>query len=243
MFVLTTSLLPTFGSFKRQEEAILSWKRLGFQIQSINDISDEEKFLNNPCYKHYLQHGVTFIFTKNESREINGKTLPLIDSIIKHAAKTHYISILINSDIILTESSKITKLLQRVIEENCLCVVSRYNFDEDINVCEIEKFGLDTFIYPSSLISTIPPSTLTIGKPLWDYWIPFHFAINNLPIYSIHDRISFHKKHAKEWDMEDWLLMSTNYMRYPVLNDLKGKALSSMVRKTIIEKINIIAQI
>ena len=238
MITLTTSLSPSINRFNHQLKAIKSWRELGFEITSLNHVKDISELVNTDLASEYSKHGVKFIPTERGLIEENRRFV-FIDELINLATKISRTAFIINSDIILKDKRKIEEIINKA--QQSLVFVSRYNYDNKIEECSIEKFGLDIFVFNSDFRKLIPPSTFVIGKPLWDYWIPYHFALTQTPIFSIHDKVAFHKNHPKAWNIEDWKKMAPNFRQYEHLKNLGNKELSKTVRNTIISKIQIVS--
>jgi hypothetical protein len=233
MFTITTSLSLSEDCIENQTRALRSWKDLGFKILSVNT----SKELSQTSKEYYERLGVCFIIKEDGLKE-GVKTFTRIDNLIQVASQYSHIIFLINADIELYDKEKVFNMIRKA--EESLCFVSRYNYDSDITDNKIEKFGLDVFVFNSKFTKHLPNSSFVIGKPLWDYWIPYHFALNGVKICSIHDKIAFHKNHPKRWNLQDWLLMAPNFRQYSSLRDLPNKMMSKEIRRIIIEKIEIV---
>jgi hypothetical protein len=247
MVILTS--IPVNQPYPELQDSILqSWLDVGFtKIVSFNTVEEikqlKETYLNrvnkNELAFHALLPSETGVDIFDDKKKV-----PLIDVILDFAhSLSQYQAIIINADIYLEGKEKIQKLL--AIGQEKLCMVSRYNYDNDfdINNCTIEKFGLDMFVFPTHNIVDIKCSNLCIGKPLWDYWIPFNLVLNGEKVISIHDKIAFHKNHPKQWNMGDHKKMQENYKIFDLTRDLSGKVLSQTIRKKIIENLEIISNL
>lgn len=227
---IITTISPSHNSFSSQIRALKSWLNLGFRVYSINHQSEIKTL------KQKFNH-VNFIQADKTMHHVFGRHLIPLDVMLDFAQiECDDIICLINSDIEITDNrKKIYSLFKKA--DRGICLVSRYNYDEDINKNSIEKFGLDMFCFHKKFAKLIPKSNMTIGKPLWDYWIPYHLSMYGIPIYSIHDRICFHKSHKLQWSKEDWKALSQEFRRYDNFKKLTNKQLSPAIRTAIISGI------
>ena len=213
---IITTISPSHINQESQIKSVKSWLDLGFEVYSINHLSEIEAL--RPLFKE-----VKFIEVKRTMFHLFNKHLIPLDLMLELGSDLNDdIVCLINSDIELTkDKEKLLELFKRA--KSGICLVSRYNYDSNIEENSIEKFGLDIFCFHKKFIELIPKSQFTIGRPLFDYWIPYHFAINNVPIYSIHDRISFHKKHPLQWNKNHWRELSKDFRNLGHFNDVTEK--------------------
>lgn len=228
---LITSISPSHNSFESQKRAIKSWLDLGFEVVSLNHESEIEKLSEF--------NEVLFVKAKETQIELFGKHLVKIDEMIEFFdTQEQQLVIIINSDIELYDEIKVNRMLSYA--KNGICITSRYNYEEDRNINEIEKWGLDVFAFNKEYSKIIPKSNHTLGKPLFDYFIPYHFAIHSLPIYSIHDRIAFHKNHSRQWNANDWRLMSKDFRKIFSKEEIPDRKLSQIIRRRICNHAQII---
>lgn len=225
-----TSISPNHNSFQSQELAIKSWLSLGAKVYSINHTSEI------PLLQSQFE-GVVFVQAEKTMSEIFGKHLIAIDSMIELANMlSDDIVCLINSDIeLINNEGKFERMM--TLAQSGICLVSRYNYDQDKKQNSIEKFGLDMFCFHKKFIPLIPKSIMSMGRPLWDYYIPYCLATYGIPIYSIHDRIAFHKKHPLQWNQDQWRLLSKEFRKLGHFEGIEDKKLSGQIRRIIISGI------
>jgi FkbM family methyltransferase len=194
---LYTSINPSEDSIERQRKALNSWMKLGLPIYSINHDSEIKKLTK-------LFPDVTFIATKETSNLIKKKPYVKINTILNIAKTIESESIcLINSDIEIIPLDNLFDDLQDKARHG-LVIASRYNYDKKYSTSEKEAGGIDIFAFNKKYIDIIPKDNYCMGQPVWDYWIPFQFANNNIPVHYINKPLFFHQLHPLVWDRNTW---------------------------------------
>jgi FkbM family methyltransferase len=228
--IFYTSINPSTDHIKRQLKAVKTWLKLNIPVISVNT-KDEIKKIQN------IFKGVKFISTTDTSEAIYGKPYIKINAILDIAKQQNSDCVcLINSDIELIKDEKIFADFIKKAKEG-LVIVSRFNYRQNYKDARPEGAGLDVFAFNKDRIDVIPKSYLSLGQPVWDYWFPYQFVINNIPIFKIVERFAFHQIHKLQWSTEKWhnslLLMNELYK----FNSKDPKQISIIMRNKFEEQI------
>jgi hypothetical protein len=193
--IFLTSISPNKKSYILQKNAIDTWEKYG-NIYSVN--TDEEIELLSENFQN-----VKFISNNKTSKYKYNKDYMFISDIILkfRELKIDDDICFINSDIsIFGDFSKILEF------KGGLLFCSRWNYDKDINQCELEKYGFDIFVFNSKYIDIFSDNDIyAMGVPWWDYWFPYTFKKNNINTYYFEDKLFYHKKHDINWNQNLWL--------------------------------------
>jgi len=130
---------------------------------------------------------------------------PRIKTLIDAGAATGLPFLLINADI---EISGDHTLIEAAIESpEKLTIGIRYNHtpSEPRGRSRKEAAGLDAFLMTPAMAATVPDLPFTIGQPVWDYWLPYHFQQLGYAFHWINEPFLFHAAHEIQWSREDWI--------------------------------------
>lgn len=197
--IIVTSLSPNHSNKYQQHLALQSWQPICSTIYSINCV-DEISFLKTEKYE-----GIEFIQTDKTIEYFVGKPLISINEIINVANALNEDLLLINSDIILNGLPE--------LKQDGITVLSRYNYKENIDDCSIFEAGFDAAYIPKQFLNIFPPSIYGLGVSHWDYWIPYHAMIKNIPVYCPEEKFAFHKIHPTQYDYKQWEFIG-DYFRW-----------------------------
>lgn len=230
---LITSLSPKQEKVSQQYAAIQSWIRAGFEVISFNSIRDIATIRE---YKVYDEFNIYF-----EESETN---LVGLANILRKFNSVEFC--LVNADIEFTNNEEVWNIIKNTIEEeNILLYLCRYNYNNDKSDCELERFGIDTFFVPKGFYMNVAekiPDYLYIGKPLWDYFLPFIAVQETIRItlkYS-HQPLTFHKNHEKRWNKQEWVEIANRLRKdFPILNVERLRDFSPRIRNIFIPKANL----
>lgn len=189
-FVAVTSLSPR--RLERQTTALDSWKRFGLIVVSVNTPDEIELMqAQYPQVDRWVANEKAGCPTQPISRLAN----VTIDSDMP--------VLLINSDI---EIHGYQSALVRRVRERRAIVGIRHNYTRHIYDSKREQWGLDAFLVYPELAKTFPERTpFAIGKPMWDYWLPWHLEQLGVELDWIGDPLFFHELHPITWTQEECL--------------------------------------
>lgn len=192
-------------------------------LTSINPNSDHKSTINS-----WFDYGSVVSFnTKNEIDylksthrnvafvTINYKYCP-IQVILKNTeyGKNYCI---INDDILISNSSFL-KVVSN-LTDNSVVIGKRWNYDD--NVCFRDPWGIDIVAFRGDLARNISiPIEFRLGKPWWDYQLPYSFLKSGIKVKTFNDKCLLHKTHNNRWSNEEWInlcmvFLKTNGIRIP----------------------------
>lgn len=191
-----TSISPNHSNFESQTAAVRSWTAAGFRVISLNPRCEIELLINK-------FPDVNFVVTDDISTEFKKKTV-VISAFIEYA-KTCEASnfLIINSDIIINDSRRITQNLL-IKAERGLVVLSRYDYVNNINSSTKYDLGFDGFIINKKYLRFFPATHLCIGQCFWDYWLPYTAILNKVPLFKLGTHYIFHKRHEVQYDRAEY---------------------------------------
>lgn len=149
--------------------------------------------------------GIAFIETEKTIEYYTGKKLISINAMIDVARNRGQDLILINSDIILLDLPK--------LKHDGITIFSRYDYNDFYTRGDsiMFKHGFDCFFIPRQFFKFFPPSIYGMGAAYWDYWIPFHCILNDIPIYYPPGKFAFHKVHSTQYSMDEWYYIGEHF--------------------------------
>jgi FkbM family methyltransferase len=210
-----TSLSPSPARAVVQNQCIQSWHKAGLQVRSFNDPSEFSSLRSFP--------GVEFIsVTGSQTAQgaSDARHFAPIKTMLKWAAAQDAPVLIINSDIeIRLLPWQLTRA--RWLSDGGLCYFVRYNHDGEIARAQREPYGIDAFMLHGRQAALFPESSLSMGQPFWDYWLPHTAAENHQPIFSLDSAVAFHRNHPQQWSWENWHLCALEFDRMTGI--LKGE--------------------
>ncbi len=191
--IAVTSLAP--DRLERPTLCLDSWKRAGLTIAAVQAPGENLR-------DQYPQ--VTHWFTS----ESYGP--PAINELADVAVKLDTAVLLINADI---EIHGEQCLIREAINGGVLIGV-RHNYKQNWWHGEAEKWGLDVFGITPEFARTLPRLDLRIGRPMWDYWMPYHCKNQGYAKQWINEPLFFHKSHKLNWTPADWQAGADVFMNH-----------------------------
>lgn len=181
--IAVTSLSP--NRFERQLICLDSWRKLGLEIIAVN--SQDEIDSMRELYP----------VAKWIPTECQG--FPRINSLIDVAASEHTAILIINADIEIYGDQ--SRLLESVASrKNAIGI--RHNYESQPGESTIEPWGLDAFTVHPEQVASIPRVEFVIGKPMWDYWLPWEFEKLGECDW-ISEPYFFHRSHPVAWSQAE----------------------------------------
>ncbi len=181
--IAVTSLSPS--RLERQTLCLDTWKQAGLTIAAVQ-APDENLAEQYPQVTHW--------FTSESSGP------PAINELADVAVKLNTAVLLINADI---EIHGEQRLIREAIAGGVLIGV-RHNYKQNWWHSEAEKWGLDVFGITPEFARTLPRLDLRIGRPMWDYFLPYHCKNQGYAKQWINEPLFFHKSHELAWTQDDW---------------------------------------
>jgi hypothetical protein len=189
-----TSLSPDPERREAQQEAIQSWRTAGLTPQTLNHFSE--------CAVLARDYDLDIIMSVRTAMEQCGKHCMPINALLAHLATTAGQSVLLNSDLVLrTSPAQFARFAAQCVDG--LGYLVKYNHTGDEAQAVREPYGIDAFVCDPSGIS-LGEAHLSLGQPVWDYWLPYEFMRLNKPLYTTDEPIALHRRHPQTWDMARW---------------------------------------
>jgi len=92
----------------------------------------------------------------------------------------------------------------------------RRNYNERHAQAELERHGIDAFLLDACDTALLEASTLAMGVPWWDYWLPWSFLQARRPLLSI-DWGTYHRIHPQAWKAGTWLRCAQEFQRAAII--------------------------
>jgi hypothetical protein len=201
--IAVTSLSPAPERRDAQREAIASWRAAGLQPQSLNHPWE--------CVALVDVYDVEFVPCEETTLATFGRHCIPVNALLAHLVKVGGPGVLLNSDIVLRLTAE---QLARFVEQcsGGLGYLVKYNHDGDESRAIREPYGIDVFVFDASTVE-VGASSLSMGQPVWDYWLPHEFLRTGRKVYTTDDRTTFHRRHLQTWDMQRWEECAAEFFR------------------------------
>jgi hypothetical protein len=190
--IAVTSLNPNSG-IDRQRAALASWKQFGLVVHAVQ--------FNDECDAVWGAYG-DLVDVMHFTPNIGYKS-PSINRLVDVAKLLDVSILLINSDIeIIGERSQ----LFDQVDESKLTVGIRHNYKTTSLSYSREVWGLDIFVISpqiAALVDELPE--FRMGRPMWDYWLPWHLGQKGVEFNWIGEPFFFHRTHTLNWNQSDWM--------------------------------------
>lgn len=192
---LITSLSPDPNQSSAQRRNVESWRDAGCEVMVLQ--TPAEGFLLDgwPIKVVALPDPLTGMATFKR---------PLIPiSRMMDAARElppESYALLLNADNRLAAPPPMLRDLAAMTDDG-LCYIHRHNVEA--GVATREWFGIDGFLFRAGDASLVPESTLCMGRPAFDWMLPWAFQLAGRALYSPRFPISYHKTHALRWGGTD----------------------------------------
>ncbi|MCF6264363.1 MAG: hypothetical protein L3J24_12360 [Xanthomonadales bacterium] len=194
-----TSIAPrdkSAGEVDRQQLAIESWLKAGFEPVSLN-CKEECRLLIDRFPE------VEFREVSRDARVVTGKPLIYVDDFLDAVVTADKaVSGIVNSDIIFRSKTDLPAELSRIATGGLV-----YGCRLDINSAadtqgRIYDIGFDFFFLDQATASMYPPSKLCMGAPMWDYWMPLICSKLKRPSRFLRNIIAWHVVHEQAWSQQ-----------------------------------------
>jgi len=212
MKIAMTSIAPRHAVGHVQSSAVQSWIDNGFKVYSFNCPTEIEQLKEQ--YPH-----VTFVPCHGTMRGVFKAPYVPISAFINYA-KEHDIEqvLLLNSDIVIKDEQG---ALNRYLDwaSNGLVIANREDHNGDYKTPIRYPHGFDAFIIHKNYYDRIPTSMFCMGQTWWDYWLPYRFLKQNIPVVIAREEIFFHHRHPVQYDGKEWVKMTQHFQWIEAYND------------------------
>jgi hypothetical protein len=125
-----------------------------------------------------------------------------VHTMLRKASQFGRSVLLVNSDIEILGSHDVL----RHLSDNEAMIGIRTNYSGAFTNVQRERWGLDVFHLSDAIARSIPDSIYAIGRPFWDYWLPWLLQRDKVSLRWVGDEVFFHERHPQAWTDEDWQL-------------------------------------
>jgi hypothetical protein len=197
---LSCQTCPDFDSIDGLTPTIIDRERFAGRCVAVTSLSPnpERAARQELCLQSWRDIGLEVITVDTAAK-------PRIKTLLDAGAETGLPFLLINADI---EISGDHALIEAAIQQpEKLTIGIRYNHAPDASRGRSQKeaAGLDAFLMTPEMAATVPDLPFTIGYPVWDYWLPYHFRSLGHAFHWIDSPLFFHATHELQWSREDWV--------------------------------------
>lgn len=211
---IATSLAPQNREVQRN--ALASWKRLGFNIISVNS-SEEIKLIKD------LFPDVTFVETERNASASLGKPYVYFDDVLRVLESTgSQICGIVNSDIHLIAGDDFLEFISKEARGS-------FVFGSRVNVASLSSLegkeyvlGFDFFFFSRTIMKEYMKTDFCLGVTWWDYWAPVVPILKRLSVKQLITPVAYHIQHPARWDRQQFLDFGAKFLNY-----LKQGGLSS----------------
>ncbi|NBO18605.1 MAG: hypothetical protein EBV03_05135 [Proteobacteria bacterium] len=190
--LIAVTSLNVKNGIARQRAALSTWKQFGLVTHAVQ--------FDDECDAVWAAFGdlVDVIhFTPNI-----GYKSPGINRLVDVSKLLDVSIMLINSDI---EIIGARNQLFDQVDESKLTVGIRHNYKTTPQSHSREVWGLDIFVVSPQIAAMVDEITeFCIGRPMWDYWFPWHLSQKGVELNWIAEPFFFHRLHALNWSQKDW---------------------------------------
>jgi len=201
-----TSISPY--RLQRQKVCINSWLALGFPVVAVQ--SPGEEAVLKPHFP-----GVEFVETRLVGDKFQNYTIARIKPLIDQAVDEEIL--ILNSDIDIVSDPDVFRKNWTDPDKLELRIGIRWNRNPRTGEFKMFKNGVDAFLITPDMAKVIPDIGLAIGKPAWDYFIPWHLVKKEGYKMTLHKEppTFIHEEHHQNWSVADYnrglILFEDNY--------------------------------
>ena len=175
-----------------QRECIASWRRLGFDIVSLNARAEIEALLP-------LGYEVKFKEVAPSRPRINDFL-----AVIKEGPAA--VGGIINADCMMVANTQVISILLQSARQG-LVLVERLNVSAgDLSAAGTSCCGFDLLLFKKQVLDGVEfDPDISIGTPWWDYWFPIAYHLAGGQLFRAPAPLLMHLDHPQGWSNESWL--------------------------------------
>jgi hypoxanthine phosphoribosyltransferase len=194
--VAVTAISEQPHHLTRQTQCLDSWVRFGLTINAVNTAEQISRLRDvYPQVSNWIE----------SDEETGSYRYPTqkIKRLCRVAEDINHTIMLINSDIEL--EGKQSLLVDRLGPKKLVAGI-RWNYDGELHNSSREPWGIDAFVITPEMSRSLPNLEMGIGRPTWDYWLPYHFKREGYELDFVGEPLFFHEAHTILWDDREWFL-------------------------------------
>lgn len=229
--IALTSISPTHTVGGAQLAAVKSWIDHGHDAISVNH-SDEIAKLK-PAYPCDFM-----ACYRTMEGTLKAPYVPINAFIDIAKAKRYPCIMLINSDIVLRDPEKVLDKYEKLSEQG-LILANRHDHNGDFNDPTLYPHGFDVFIVNAKWYHLVPQTLFAMGQTWWDYWLPYRFIMQGVPLFGVKEPIFLHQRHPVQYRQQEWERMTAhfqwleNYHMNKLINGRFAQQITNEVYRTI----------
>lgn len=198
--IALTSISPKHNAGDVQFKSVNSWVNVGLKVVSLNS-KDEIATMKD-------QYPMVEFVEARTCGNLYKKPYVFINSFIELAEKRGYESVLIiNSDIEIR--GDVSHLFKQA--ETGMVIANRHDHNGDHQFPTRYEHGFDAFFIHAKFYNLFPNTCFVMGQTWWDYWLPYRFIQNRLPIFKPMQELFFHQRHPLQYDAAEWERMTKHF--------------------------------
>jgi hypothetical protein len=174
-----------------QRECIASWRRLGFDVVSLNARAEIEALLP-------LGYEVTF-------KEVASSRPRISDFLAVVKEEPAAVAGIINADCMMVANAAAISLVLQSARQG-LVLVERLNIGaDDVKATGVSCCGFDLLLFATQVLDDLEfDREISIGTPWWDYWFPIAYRLAGGELFSAPAPLLMHLDHPQSWSWEAW---------------------------------------
>lgn len=191
-----TSLTPNPARLARQVHCIRSWQAWGIEVTAVNTAAEFAAIEGQP-------EGLRRVVCDSVALQYDRPT-QYVHSLIGAGIERGLPFLLLNSDIEIYGNPSVLEAALQAPHSPMIGVRYNHAAGRHRYTGKIERWGLDCFVLTPTLAATIPFIPFGIGKPVWDYWLPYHFRQIGKTLSWARAPFFYHEEHALGWSDAEW---------------------------------------
>lgn len=227
--IALTSIVPDPARVPTLRAYLDTWRTAGLTPVSLNHPSEVAALRD-------LYPGVEFVATAETAEAAFGRPYVRVNALLDWVAQ-HGPALFINADLHLTATpAQLARLGE--LAATSLPYLLQYNHTST-GVHVVEPCGISAFLMSPRLVPLYATSYLCLGKPWWDYWVPYAAQRAGVPLCCPTQVLCVHEAHTRSgWSEDDWLRCAGELARLagaPVPADMAaGSRYSALVHGAIV---------
>lgn len=174
-----------------QRECIASWRRLGFDVVSLNARAEIEALLP-------LGYEVTF-------KEVAPSPPRISDFFTVIKEEPAAVAGIINADCMMVANGPAISLVLQSAGQG-LVLAERLNIGaDDLRATGVSCNGFDLLLFAKQVLDGLEfDPEISIGTPWWDYWFPIAYQSAGGQLFTAPAPMLMHLVHPQGWSLESW---------------------------------------
>ena len=202
--VILTSLSPDRGQAAAQVMNVRAWQSAGCEVVAFQ--ADGERASLSASDAWPLVTWVEVPGGRTGRRAFGRPVIPIARMLdwARWNLGGSDVVVLANADNRLVATSAMVQDLAAIVDDGGVLCVSRYNVDMGAEgKVDRESYGLDAFAFRVDAGDHVPESDLCMGRPGWDWLIPWAFESRGKTVYNPRFPITYHRSHPLRWSGDD----------------------------------------